>query len=357
MHLISPGGKALIRRRSGRGVCGYKRLVGACVNYLLAPGGEEGALDVDSKAGSPPKEEEARMKMRASSIAVLFNIFSASWAEKGNPCDIKLKWLEDADYGGETLSRMEVTFANGARDEIFLKAHQDSDYTTDECSFHGTLKGDIQSEVEVDGCKNKEATVEIVSRLIPCNFAIAYLDENGETHSIDVTDGITFRNAIDSAPPPTAEALWTGARWEGALPRTVTAKFHVRIERSLVDQEGGEEKAKKKVHHIINLARPWFKKWLGLPMDIDLEVQSMETYYGEGTPIGDPHLEDPQGDNIPVPLLAGKGGRDHPTAWFKAPYRQNITHVALAGIADLPGLCNETSGPLSTFLFSFQSLH
>ena len=88
-------------------------------------------------------------------------------------------------------------------------------------------------------------------------------------------------------------------------------------------------------------------------MDIDLEVQSMETYYGDGTPIGDPHLEDPQGDNIPVPLLAGKGGRDHPTAWFKAPYLQN----KLAGIAQLRGLCNETSGPLSTFLFSFQSLH
>ena len=301
------------------------------------------------------------MKMRASSIAVLFNIFSASWAEKGNPCDIKLKWLEDADYGGETLSRMEVTFANGAKDEIFLKAHQDSDYTMDECSFHGTLKGDIQSEVEVDGCKNEEAIVEIVSRLIPCNFAIAYLDENGETHSFDVTDGVTFSNGTDSAPPPTAEALWTGARWEGALPRTVTAKFHVRIERSLVDQEGGETNAKNKVRSVIKTASVWFKKRLGLPMDIDLEVQSMETYYGKGTPIGDTSLRDLFGQSIPLQRLAGKGGPAHPTAWFKAP----SLPPGIAGVGHIPGLfpgpirglCDEKSGPLSTFLFSIQSLH
>ena len=289
------------------------------------------------------------MRTKAASIAIFLNLLGATWGVTRKKSDIKLEWLEDAQHGEETLPHMKITFADGENDEIYLRPDPE-----DKCFFHGALKDDIESEVEVKGCKNKEATVAIVSRLIPCSVSLLFLDESGETFSKDGTEGVTFSNTTDEV--PSSEAAWTGHKWEEALPRTVTAKFHVRIERSLVDQEGGETNAKNKVRSVIKTASVWFKKRLGLPMDIDLEVQSMETYYGKGTPIGDTSLRDSFGQSIPLQRLAGKGGRDHPTAWFKAPYNQNITHVSLAGIAQLRGLCNETSGPLSTFLCFIQSL-
>ena len=56
----------------------------------------------------------------------------------------------------------EITFADGTTDEIFLKPDPEND-----CFYHGALKGDIESEVEVDGCKNDAEIVEISSRLVP----------------------------------------------------------------------------------------------------------------------------------------------------------------------------------------------
>ena len=50
----------------------------------------------------------------------------------------------------------EITFADETTDEIFLKPDPEND-----CFYHGALKGDIESEVEVDGCKNDAEIVEI----------------------------------------------------------------------------------------------------------------------------------------------------------------------------------------------------
>ena len=275
--------------------------------------------------------------VRVAVIAILLNLLGASLAASKKKSDIKIKWLEDADHNGEKLPHMEIIFADGTKDEIFLKVHGTKhDGVADECFFHGALKSDFESEVEVDGCKNGEATVEIESRLVPCWIVILFLDEHGETFLLDPTEGVTFPNSTETdAPPPPQAAQSGGESWQGALPRTATAKFHVRIEKGLVDQEGSQDKAKRKVRRIIDLSRVWFKKHLGLPMDIDLEVQSTEFYNGD---IGHPFRGNPLGN------LASKGGkRGNPTAWFKAPYRSG----GIMGIAHVPGLCYEQNGPLS----------
>merc|ERR1740123_1005007 len=79
-------------------------------------------------------------------------------------------------------------------DEIFLKPDPEND-----CFYHGSLKGDIESEVEVDGCKNDAEIVEISSRLVPCGLVILLL-ENGKTFAINPLEGIGFPNSTDAVP-------------------------------------------------------------------------------------------------------------------------------------------------------------
>ena len=283
------------------------------------------------------------MRTRAASILVLLNLLGATWgANRGvtrKKSDIKLKWLEDDDHKGEKLPHMEITFADGKKDEIFLKVHKDDDGVTDECFFHGSLKGDMEAEVEVDGCKNGKATVQIQSRLIPCRVSSFFLDENGETFLVDPTEGVIFPNSTETdAPPPPQAAQASGATWQGDLPRTATARFHVRVDKGLVEQEGSVANANRKVRRIIDLSRVWFKKHLGLPMDIDLEILSYGTYNAY---IGHPF----RNNQLDILSMRHGGEEGHPTAWFKAPHNRG----GIMGIAHVPGVCYEKNGHLSFF--------
>ena len=300
MHLISPGGKALIRRRSGRGGWGYKRLVGACVNYPLAPGGEGGSLDVNSKAGSPSKPAEARMRTKVASILVLLNLLGTTWGVTRKKSDIKLKWLEDVEHDGKMFPHMKITFADGTMDEIFLKPNPN-------CFFHGRLKTDNESTVVVDGCKNDDATILINSRLVPCGY-VSLLFENGETYSIDPSEGRESLNGTDSVPPPQA-AAFQGAGWQHHwLPSSVVAKVHVKYDRSLVNQYGSQAKALRGVQAIVHFARAWFHRSSGLAMDVQIQVLSWEYYAGT---IPHPGIRGALGS------LTGKGD-GHPVVWFRS---------------------------------------
>ena len=196
--------------------------------------------------------------MRLPGHLVLLNLLGASWASvTRNPSKIKLKWLEDEVIAGDTLPHMEITLADGSKDEIFLEP--DSEI---ECFFHGSLKSDIESEVEVDGCKNDLEVIVISSRLVPCGL-VTLLLENGETYSIDPSEGRESLNGTDSVPPPTA--AFQGAGWEHDwLPRSVVAKVHVKYDRSLVNQYGTREKALRGVKAIVHFAKAWFHRSSGL---------------------------------------------------------------------------------------------
>jgi hypothetical protein len=178
-------------------------------------------------------------EMRAAAIPALLSLLGSSWAASRNPSEIKLKWLEDEVVEGDTLPHMEITFADGTTDEIFLKPDPEND-----CFYHGSLKGDIESEVEVDGCKNDAEIVEISSRLVPCGLVILLL-ENGKTFAIDPLEGIGFPNSTDAVPP--VAAGFNGASWQGNLPTTAVAKIHVRYDRSLVQLLGSDRAARKKI--------------------------------------------------------------------------------------------------------------
>ena len=301
---------------------------------------------------------ESSKKMRVAAVAALLNLLGTSLAVTRNPSDIKLKWLDDEVVQGDTLTHMEITFADGSKDEIFLKPDPE-----DNCFFHGSLKGDVESEVEVDGCKNDAEIVEISSRLVPCGIVILLL-ENGETYTIDPTDGITFPNGTDSVAQGPVAAAFGGAQWQGPLPREVTAKFHIRITKSLVEQwvedkpwgsqrpwgsQLRESWAKIKVRRIVSLAQPWFKQNLGLAMDVKLEILSIEI---TSATIPDVFAEDSSGNLIALDLLAGKGPRgDYPTAWFKAQKPDGIR-----GLGSTPAFCygsEAANGPPSSFLFLF----
>ena len=111
-----------------------------------------------------------------------------------------------------------------------------------------------------------------------------------------------------------AEAFDAGAKWTGgALPQGVVAKIHVRYDESLVKQYGSRQEAEKGVRAIIDLSRPWFKKWKrGLVMDVEIEVLTLQYYAGTI-----PHPGSPR----PLQRLQGKGqmdGRGYPTAWFRS---------------------------------------
>jgi hypothetical protein len=267
-------------------------------------------------------------EMRTAAIPALLSLLGTSWAASRNPSEIKLKWLEDEVVEGDTLPHMEITFADGTTDEIFLKPDPEND-----CFYHGSLKGDIESEVEVDGCKNDAEIVEISSRLVPCGLVILLL-ENGKTFAINPLEGIGFPNSTDAVPP--VAAGFNGASWQGNLPTTAVAKIHVRYDRSIVDLFGSDRAARKKVKGIVDLSRIWFRRSRGLSMDIHIEVISTESYNGRiGHPTG-----------TMLNGLSGRGGqRGHPTAWFKAidpRYGGNAY-----GIAHVPGLCNGESGLIS----------
>jgi len=240
--------------------------------------------------------------MRLPGILVLLNLLGASWATvTRNPSKIKLKWLEDEVIAGDTLPHMEITLADGSKDEIFLEA--DSEI---ECFFHGSLKSDIESEVEVDGCKNDLETIVISSRLVPCGL-VTLLLENGETYSIDPSEGRESLNGTDSIPPPTA-AAFQGAGWELDLPKSVVAKVHVKYDQSLVNQYGSPAKAFRGVQAIVRTAKPWFHMSLGLAMDVQIQVLSTE-YYDEGTI---PH----PGNALVLPPTGKRDG--HPVVWFRS---------------------------------------
>jgi len=240
--------------------------------------------------------------MRLPGILVLLNL-GAGWAiVTRSPSKIKLKWLEDEVIAGDTLPHMEITLADGSKDEIFLEP--DSEI---ECFFHGSLKSDIESEVEVDGCKNDLEVIAISSRLVPCGL-VTLLLENGETYSIDPSEGRENLNGTDSIPPPPA-AAFQGAEWEHDwLPRSVVAKVHVKYDQSLVNQYGSQEKALRGVKAIVHFAKAWFHRSSGLAMDVQIQVLSWEYYAGTI-----PH----PGTEGALSSLTGK--RDgHPVVWFRS---------------------------------------
>ena len=266
------------------------------------------------------------MKRRAASIAVLINLLGASWGVTRKPSDIKLKWLQDEVKDDHKLPHMEITFADGSKDEVFLNTDPEND-----CFFHGKLKSDIESTVEVDGCKNNVETIVICSRLVPCRFATLLL-ENGVTYSIDPSEGREGLNQTDSVE---AEAFDAGAKWTGgALPQGVVAKIHVRYDESLVKQYGSRQEAEKGVKAIIQLSRPWFVKGKrGLVMDVEIEVMTLKYY--DGTI---PH----PGVNGALKLLKGKGAKDdegYPTAWFKANDCLNPPCGNTVGLGHRPAFC------------------
>jgi len=287
--------------------------------------------------------------MRVAAIAAFFSLLGTSWSASKEPSEIKLKWLEDEVIEGDILPHMEITFADGTTDEIFLEPDPEN-----ECFHHGSLKGDIESEVEVDGCKNDAEIVQISSRLVPSGLVILLL-ENGKTFTINPFEGIGFPNGTDGAPPVAVAAEFNGASinrasingasinrasWQGALPTTAVAKIHVRYDRSLVDLLGSEAEARKKVKAIVDLSRDYFKRERGLSMNIKIEIQSTEYYNAS---IGNPFTRDPfTGGSIALNGLKGKGGGGvHPTAWFK------VGSQGIRGVADIAGICNGQAGLIS----------
>jgi len=295
-------------------------------------------------------------------IAAFFSLLGTCWSASKDPSEIKLKWLEDEVIEEDILPHMEITFADGTTDEILLKPDPEN-----ACFFHGSLKGDIESEVKVDGCKNDAEVVQISSGLVPSGLVILLL-ENGKTFTINPFEGIEFPNGTDVAPPPVAVAAEfngasiNGVSWQGALPTTAVAKIHVRYDQSLVDLLGSEAEARKKVKVIVDLSRVYFKRELGLSMNIKIEIQSTQHYNAS---IGNPHP--PIGVSNPLNGLRGKGGgRGHPTAWFKA---GDPGSGSIRGVADRPGICNEQAGlitevykdtwgdPTSALLFAHELGH
>ena len=166
------------------------------------------------------------------------------------------------------------------------------------------MKSDIESEVEVDGCKNDLEVIVISSRLVPCGL-VTLLLENGETYSIDPSEGRESLNGTDSIPPPTA-AAFQGAGWEHDwLPKSVIAKVHVKYDRSLVNQYGSQAKALRGVQAIVHFAKAWFHRSSGLEMDVQIQVLSWEYYTGT--------IPHPSRQRIPT------GNRDsHPVVWFRS---------------------------------------
>ena len=261
--------------------------------------------------------------------------WAASFRPTRTPSEIKLKWLPDEEHGGVELPHMEITFADGTTDEIFLNVDPENP-----CFYHGALKSDIESEVEVDGCRDELETVEIVSRLIPCGLVFLLLEE-GNTFEIDPTEGINFNSTeSDILYPPSFQ----GVASKGALPRSAVAKIHVRYDQSLVKMMGSQAAARRKAKAVVESSKVWFKRNLGIRMDIHIQVLTIKFYDGWIR----------TANEAQAIALQGKGRQGdedvHPTAWITAGDGSNT----LRGIARLGGICGgKYSGPLFPFFLSF----
>ena len=259
------------------------------------------------------------MKRRAASIAVLINLLGASWGVTRKPSDIKLKWLQDEVKDDHKLPHMEITFADGSKDEVFLNTDPEND-----CFFHGKLKTDIESTVVVDGCKNDDATILINSRLVPCGYVSLHFE--------------------------------TTSKWTGQLPQSVVAKIHVRYDESLVQQYGSRQEAEKGVRAIIDLSRPWFKKRRnGLLMEVEIKVLTLQ-YYAGTIPHPGSHVH-------AMKQLKGKGAMDrrgYPTAWFRSNKCLNphgTTRCSMTGLGDRTAFCRPCHLDLGGYSFYFFLLH
>ena len=157
---------------------------------------------------------------------------------------------------------MEITFADETTDEIFLKPDPEND-----CFYHGALKSDIESEVEVDGCKNDAEIVEISSRLVPWVLVILLLDD-GETFTTIPLEGTLGSNNVCTARMQPGSTEHPGKE---TFPIKAVAKIHVRYDQNLL---GSDASARKKVKVIVDLSRIWFRRSRGLSMDIQIDVNS-----------------------------------------------------------------------------------
>ena len=261
----------------------------------------------------------------AAEFAVLFSLLASScWAHSEGPVrkpsDIKLNWLKKG-------VAMKITFADKRTDEVFLKRDPN-----DDCMFQGSLKSDIESEVEVDGCTGDFEIVEISSRLVPCGL-VTLVFEDGETYEIDPFEAIIPADAGDSRVIEVVEvADRRGNAWSGALPATAVAKIHVRYDTKLLEMVGGKHAAaKKKINKIIKLARPYFRSSMGLAMDIEIEVLSGPSYYDQRL----------QATENGLRWLNNLGERYEPTAWFTAPQKNwNGYSTFIRGYGNIPAICS-----------------
>ena len=286
--------------------------------------------------------------MRVAAITALLSLFDGSLAVSRKPSKIKLMWLADEVIDGDTLPHMEITFADSSKDEIFLKRDPEND-----CFYHGSLKSDIESEVEVctcnlDGSRSDVETFVITSRLVPCRL-VSLLLENGVTYSIDPSEGRDRLNSTDSVPGP---VFYAEAKWTGQLPHSVVAKIHVRYDESLVRQYGTQQEAEKGVRAIIDLSRPWFKKWKrGLVMDVEIEVLTLQYYAGT--------IPHPGSHEHAMKQLKGKGAMDrrgYPTAWFRSNKCLNprgTTRCSMTGLGDGMAFCRPCHTDLGGYSFYF----
>ena len=246
------------------------------------------------------------------SFAVILGLLGASMALTKKPSDYKLEWLNSGKV-------MKITFPDKTTDEIPLKADKDNN-----CFFHGYLNSDLESEVEVDGCKGNVEVVEIDSRLVRCGLVFLLLEADGKTYEIDPTEGFQL-NKTDSVvpeslgPPPAA--------MQGSRPTSVVAKVHLRYDPSILEMVGGShDAAQRKLKAIVDLARPWFKRTRNLAMDIEIKIMSNEAYQSRIPEDG------------AVQSLVGEGspGSGHITAFFRT------ARWGFWGVAYLDSICRSS---------------
>ena len=259
--------------------------------------------------------------MKFLGLGLLVSLFIAIWAklEPEGPTRkstaIKLEWLK-------TAVGMNITFADKSTDEISLTVDP-----KDNCLFHGSLKSDIESEVDVDGCTGDLQIVEISSRLVSHGFVVLFF-ENSETYEIDPAEGIAH-DLEDIEEPRRTEAKneMSSLVWRGPLPTSAVAKIHVRYDNTLLEMVGGQHSAaRKKVNKIISGAQRYLKRSKGLAMDVKIEIVSGPDHYNNRI------------TELLLSKLANQGGRgdEHPTAWFIA-WKPHTGRMA--GISRRPALC------------------
>ena len=251
------------------------------------------------------------------SFAVILGLLGASMALTKKPSDYKLEWLNSGKV-------MKITFPDKTTDEITLKADKDSN-----CFFHGYLKSDLESEVEVDGCKGNVEVVEIDSRLVRCGLVFLLLEADGKTYEIDPTEGFQL-NKTDTVVPP--ESLGPSpAAMQGGMPTSVVLKLHLRYDPSILEMVGGSHlAAKRKIKAIVDLSRPWFKRTRNLAMDIEIKIMSIEAYQSRI----------PEREDGAIQSLKGRGssGSGHITAFFRT-----ANQWVYWGVAYLGTICRHTT--------------